>query len=167
MPNALKPVIENPTGYAGNAIQDARYDRFEIRTRGGMVEIETTTRDGTRVRTYGSADQLQSGMERDGINAFLTAQVRDQQAVLSATVDALWMGRDESVLRIEPERLTRTRAEVAPLAWLPAVRGGNGPGDDSRKRIEAGNEPPPEGGPKPAQGAAADQQKRAGDSRER
>ena len=96
MPDALKPVIENPTGYAANAIQDARYERFEIRIRGGIAEIETTTRDGTRVRTYDSAEELQTGMERDGINTFLTAQVRDQHAVLNATVDALWMGRDES-----------------------------------------------------------------------
>ena len=168
VPDALKPVIENPTGYAANAIQDARYERFEIRIRGGIAEIETTTRDGTRVRTYDSAEELQTGMERDGINTFLTAQVRDQHAVLNATVDALWMSRDESVLRIEPERLTRTRADVPPLTWRPTERGDDGPGDGSRTRIAAGDEPPPpESGPEPAQGAAAGQQKRGRDSRDR
>lgn len=38
VPDGLKPVLENPTGYAGNAIQDARYERFEIRTRGDMAK---------------------------------------------------------------------------------------------------------------------------------
>ena len=41
-------------------------------------------------------------MERDGINAFLEAQERDAAAVLDATVDALWLKRTETVIRIEP-----------------------------------------------------------------
>ena len=116
VPEELRPAVENPTAYAGNAIQDARYERFEIRTRDGVAEVETATREGSRERTYESAEQLQAGMERDGINAFLTAQVRDQQAVLNATVDALWTGRNESVLRIEPERLARVRAGAFPIS---------------------------------------------------
>ena len=119
VPDGLKPILDNPTAYAGNAIQDARYESFEIRTHAGVAEIETATREGARVRTYGSAEELQAGMERDGVNAFLTAQVRDQHAVLNTTVDALWAGRDSVVLRIEPERLTRVRADVPELTWQP------------------------------------------------
>ena len=70
VPDGLKPILENPTAYAGNAVQDARYESFEIRTHGGVAEIETATREGARVRTYQNAEQLQSGMERDGVNAF-------------------------------------------------------------------------------------------------
>ena len=151
VPDALKPVLENPTGYAGNAIQDARYERVEIRTVGGVAEIETATREGSRVRAYRSAEQLQAGMERDGINAFLAAQVRDQQAVLNATVDAFWTGRDGLVLRIEPERLARTQADVPALRWQP----GDVPGGRARARVRPGDEaPPPKRGPAPSKGAA-------------
>lgn len=168
VPDGLRPVLENPTGYAGNAIQDAKYERFEIRTRGGMAEIETATPEGTRVRTYESAEQLQRGMERDGINAFLTAQVRDHQAVLNATVDALWMRRDDLVLRIEPERLTRARAEVPPLTWQPGGSEDDAPGGEPRTRVKPGDEPPPPNpGPAPAQGAAAARQECGRDGRSR
>ena len=95
VPDGLKPILENPTAYAGNAVQNARYESFEIRTHGGVAEIETATREGGRVRTYQNAEQLQAGMERDGVNAFLTGQVRDQRAVLNATVDVLWAGAQQ------------------------------------------------------------------------
>ena len=149
VPDELRPVLENPTGYAGNAIQDARYERVDIRTRGGVVEIETATREGSRVRSYESAEQLQAGMERDGINAFLAAQVRDQQAVLNATVDALWTGRDDLVLRVEPERLTRARADVPALTWQPGRDDDDMPGGQTRTRVRRGDEPPP-ANPEPA-----------------
>ncbi len=156
VPEGLRPVLENPTGYAGNAIQDARYERVDIRTRGGVAEIETATREGSRVRTYESAEQLQAGMERDGINAFLAAQVRDQQAVLNATIDALWTGRDDLVLRIEPERLTRARADVPALTWQPGGGEDDVPGGQTRARVKPGDEPPPPNpGPTPAQGTVA------------
>ena len=145
VPDELRPVLENPTGYAGNAIQDARYERVDIRTRGGLVEIETATRQGSRVRSYESAEQLQAGMERDGINA----QVRDQQAVLNATVDALWTGRDDLVLRVEPERLTRARADVPALTWQPGSDDDDMPGGQTRTRVRRGDEPPP-ANPEPA-----------------
>ena len=142
VPDGLKPILENPTAYAGNAVQDARYESFEIRTHGGVAEIETATREGRRVRSYQNAEQLQAGMERDGVNAFLTGQVRDQQAVLNATVDALWAGRDNVVLRIEPERLTRVRAEVAALTWQPGghtdASGGRVPREPARCRSARG-----------------------------
>ena len=155
VPDGLRPVIENPTGYAGNAIQNARYERVDIRARHGVAEIETATQEGSRLRTYKSAEQLQSGMERDGINAFLTAQVRDQQAVLNATVEALRTGRDDLILRIEPERLTRARADVPALTWQPG-REDDGPGGQTRPRGKRGDEPPPPNpGPTPAQGTVA------------
>lgn len=143
VPDELRPVLENPTGYAGNAIQDARYERVDVRTRGSVAEIETATREGSRVRTYESAEQLQAGMERDGINAFLAAQVRDQQAVLNATVDALSAGRDDLVLRIEPERLTRAPADVPALRWQPGGGEDDVPGGQTRTRARPGDGPPP------------------------
>ena len=155
VPEGLKPIVDNPTAYAGNAIQDARYESFEIRTRAGVAEIETATREVARVRTYGSAEELQAGMERDGVNAFLTAQVRDQQAVLNGTVDALWAGRNDVVLRIEPERLSRVRADVPELTWQP---GGQTDVPDGRTgtEVKPGDEPPPPNpGPSLARGAAA------------
>ena len=106
--------------------------------------------------TYESAEQLQAGMERDGINAFLAAQVRDQQAVLNATIDALWTGRDDLVLRIEPERLTRARADVPALTWQPGGGEDDVPGGQTRARVKPGDEPPPPNpGPTPAQGTVA------------
>ena len=102
-------MIDNPTAYANNAILAAKYARFEIRTHDGAVEIETTTGEGTRTRRYDSAEALQAGLERDGVNAFLEAQERDAAAVLDATIDALWMKRSETVIRIEPEKLTHER----------------------------------------------------------
>ena len=146
VPEGLKPVIENPTAYAGNAIQDARYERVDIRTRNGVVEIETATGERSRVRRYENAEQLQAGMERDGINAFLTAQVRDQQAVLNATVDALWAGHDELVLRIKPEPLARARADVPALTWRPSRHGNDAHEGKTRPPVKQDDEPSP---PKP------------------
>ena len=158
VPDGLRPVLENPTGYAGNAIQNARYERVDVRTRRGVAEIETATQvvEGSRVRTYESAEQLQAGMERDGINAFLATQVRDQQAVLNATIDALWTGRDDLVLRSEPERLTRARADVPALTWQPGGGEDDVPGGQTQARVKPGDEPPPPNpGPTPAQGTVA------------
>ena len=129
VPAQLEPVRQNPTGYAAQAIHAARYVRVEMRARDGAAEIETTTREGTRTRRYEDAEGLQRGMERDGMNAFLTAQVRDPHAVLDAMVDALWSGRDTAVLTIEPEPLRTTPAEVPVLEWRPGG-GGAGDGDD-------------------------------------
>ena len=153
VPDELRPVIENPTGYAGNAIQNARYESVEFRTRRGVAEIDTATQEGSRLRTYKSAEELQAGMERDGINAFLAAQVRDQQAVLNATIDALWTGREHLILRIEPERLKRARADVPALTWQPHSSEDNVPGGQTQPRVKPGNEPPPPNRePTPAQG---------------
>ena len=155
VPDGLKPILDNPTAYAGNAIQDARYESFEIRTHAGVAEVETSTREGARVRTYGSAEELQAGMERDGVNAFLKAQVRDQQAVLNATVDALCTKRSDVVLRVEPRRLARVRTDVPELTWQPGEQA-DVPGRGTGTQVEPGDEPPPPNpGPSPARGAAA------------
>ena len=115
----LQPVVDDPAGYASNAIVAAKYERVEIRTRAGAAEIETTTAQGTRMRAYGSAEALQQGMEREGINAFLNAQYRDAGAILDVTVDALWTKRTDSILRIEPERLRHERTHLPPIRWRP------------------------------------------------
>ena len=148
VPASLEPVLENPTGYAGRAIRAARYERVELRTRGGAAEIETTTETGTRTRRYKDAQRLQQGMERDGVNAFLTAQVRDQHAVLDAMVDALWSGQDRTVLTIKPEGLKMSPPEVPELEWLPEGSGGTGNSEDDRQ------ERPPDTESHPAQTAA-------------
>ena len=148
---SLEPVLEDPTGYAGRAIRTARYERVEMRTRAGAAEIETTTQAGTRTRRYEDAERLRQGMERDGFNAFLTAQVRDQHAVLDAMVDALWSGQDMTVLIVKPERLRRAHAEVEvpELEWRPEGSEGIGNADDDRRQklVDKGNTLP---APKPA-----------------
>ena len=116
-------MVDDPAGYAGNAIIAAKYERVEIRTRNEGAEIETTTAQGTRTRSYKTAEELQQGMEREGINAFLKAQYRDAGAILDATVDALWMKRTDSVIRIEPERLRHERTELPPIRWQPKREG--------------------------------------------
>ena len=140
----LAGVIDNPTAYANNAILAAKYARFEIRTHDGAVEIETTTSEGTRTRRYDSAEALQAGLERDGANAFLEAQERDAAAVLDATIDALWMNRSETVIRIEPEKLTHERENVPPIEWTPAKQGKES-GErerDSQQKVQIGDQAP-------------------------
>ena len=139
VPPGLEPVLEDPTGYAGKAVRTARYERVEMRTRGGAAEIETTTQAGTRTRRYEDAERLQQGMERDGVNAFLTAQVRDRHAVLDAMVDALWSGQNTTVLIVEPERLKMAPAEVPELEWRPEGSGGTGSADDDRRQKFGGH----------------------------
>ena len=154
----LAPVVANPTAYANNAILAAKYTRLEIRTHEGQAEIDTTTDEGTRMRSYDSAEVLQAGMERDGLNAFLEAQERDSAAVLNATIDALWMNRTETVIRIEPKRLGHEREDVPPIEWTPtrhddepADRGGPG----GRHKVRIGDQAPwPQSGPPPAEGSA-------------
>ena len=154
----LKPVIENPTGYATNAIITAKYERVEIRTRDGAAEVETATREGTRTRAYETAEKLQEATEREGIDAFLTAQYRDAEAVLNATVDALWMKRDESIIRIDPEGLRHETVKLPPIGWKPTKPNGEGgrPGNGERSRpVEIGDEgPEPDPGPTPAKGTS-------------
>ena len=158
VPTGLEPVLKDPTGYAGKAVRTARYELVEMRTRGGAAEIVTTTRAGTRTRRYEDAEKLQHGMERDGVNSFLTAQVRDQQAVLNAIVDALWSGKDTTVLIVKPERIKITRSEVPELDWRPAGSGRAGSPDDERlqKLVRKGNTiPAPKTAPPRAQEAGA------------
>ena len=123
----LAAVIDKPTTYANNAILAAKYARVTIAAREGAVRIETTTSRGTRSRRYDSARELESGAERDGINAFLEAQERSTAAVLDAAVDALEARRSETVIRIEPERLSHRREGVPPIEWTPTNRR-HGPG---------------------------------------
>ena len=141
-----------------------------MRTRGGAAEIETTTRAGTRTRRYENVEKLQQGMERDGINAFLTAQVRDRHAVLDAMVDALWSGGDRTVLIVEPERLKVTPAEVPELEWRPEGSGGTGnpDGDRRQKLVEKGNTvPAPKTAPPSAREAGAKSRETERDGRSR
>ena len=157
VPEGLRPVIEDPAGYAGRAIRNARYERVEIRTRGGAAEVETITRTGTRTRRYGTAEELQRGLERDGVNAYLTAQVRDSAAILEATVDALWSREDHTVLTIQGRPLPPAEAEVPALTWRP--EGGDGPPDDDAERrrrliAKGGTAPPPKNAPPSAQNAS-------------
>ena len=111
----LCPVVTNPTAYAKNAVLGAKYLRVEIRTRGRTAAIETATTEGTRSRTYDSAEALQAGMERDGINAFLEAQERSAGAVLDATLDGLGPNRTGTIILIEPARLAHERDELPPI----------------------------------------------------
>ena len=158
----LGAVVANPSAYAKNAILGAKYLRFEIRTHGGAAVIHTATTKGTRSRTCEGAEALQAGMERDGINAFLEAQERDAAAVLDATVDALWLNRTETVIRIEPARLTHERDELPPIEWTPNRRGGDG--GDERVRIgDATAEP--HSGPAPASGSGESARDRADKTR--
>ena len=150
----LQPVVDDPAGYASNAIVAAKYERVEIRTRAGAAEIETTTAQGTRMRAYGSAEALQQGMEREGINAFLNAQYRDAGAILDATVDALWTKRTDSILRIEPERLRHERTHLRPIRWRPN-RAGGGAGERGTGVALGETVPDPLPGLKPAAGASA------------
>lgn len=119
VPATLQPVVANPTAYATNAILESKYQRFEIHTRNGAARIQTTTIDGTRTRSYTTAEELRDGMERDGINSFLTAQQRDKDAVLNTTIDAIWARRDTKILRINPERLQHGKRLTRELTWTP------------------------------------------------
>ena len=152
----LQPVVDDPAGYASNAIVAAKYERVEIRTRAGAAEIETTTAQGTRMRAYESAEALQQGMEREGINAFLNAQYRDAGAILDATVDALWARRADSILRIEPERLRHERTQLPLIRWRPNRAGGRAGERERGTGVALGEiAPDPLPGSEPAADASA------------
>ena len=145
VPATLQPVKTNPTAYATNAILETKYQRFEIHTRDGSARIETTTTEGNRTRSYTTAEALRDGMERDGINAFLTAQQRDKDAVLNATIDAMWTRRDTKILQIEPERLQHEKQTTEKLTWTPPQQRTNNP-----TRLPRGPAPRPPNAPTPA-----------------
>lgn len=157
MPATLQPVKKNPTAYATNAILETKYQRFEISTRNGSARIRTTTTEGSRTRSYTTAEELRDGMERDGINAFLAAQQRDKDAVLDATIDAMWARRDTSILQIEPERLKHEKQITEKLTWTPPQEQGDNP-----TRFPRGPAPTPPMAPSPATDA-----QRAADSVQR
>ena len=122
VPPGLEPVLRDPSRYAAKAVHSARYERVRIRTRCGAGEVETTTLAGSRRRRYKDAQALQRGMEQDGFNAFLRAQVRYPHSVLNAMVEALWSGQDTTVLIVQPERLKMARARLPELEWQPTGR---------------------------------------------
>ena len=121
IPEGLKPIQEDPVGYANDAILESRYERVALRTVDGKAEIESRTAGGRhRVRTYKSADELVDGMEREGMNAFLEAQYRNAQAVLNDIVDNLWTKRNTTIIVVEPEKpehdlLSRPQVDWSPL----------------------------------------------------
>ena len=80
VPPGLDPVRRDPLRYAAKAIHSARYERVKIRTRSGAGEVETITLAGSRRRRYKDARALQRGMEQNGFNAFLTAQVGEARS---------------------------------------------------------------------------------------
>lgn len=120
-PEALKPIRDNPTEYAQNAILNSRYKTVEIRISKRKMEIETETHGGRRTTTYEDAHELLEGMEREGVNGFLTAQDRDPTSVLNATVDALWASTDGVVLRVEPEKLNHELVNLPRIDWKPPM----------------------------------------------
>ena len=96
--------------------------------------------------------------------------MRDQYAVLNAMVDALWSGRDKTVLIVEPERMKMTPAEVPELDWRPEGSGGTGDPDGERRQklVGKGNTvPAPKTAPPSAReaGAKSLETKRDGRSR--
>lgn len=119
VPATLEPISTNPTAYATNAILESKYQRFEIHTREGSAGITTTTTTGKRIRVYTTAEELRDGMERDGINGFLAAQQRDHEAVLNATVDAMWARHNTKILQVDPERLQHEKQPTEKLTWTP------------------------------------------------
>ena len=117
----LKRVIENPAAYAGDAIIAAKYTQFEIRTTTDGVEVQTWTSRGTRSRRYETAERLRDGLERDGLNAFLTAQYRGPCAVLESAMNALATKQTGTVLEIEPDRLRHKTTKLPPTPWTPTT----------------------------------------------
>lgn len=124
IPDGLKPVQEDPVGYAKEAMLESRYERVALRTVDGKAELDTRTAGGRqRLRTYGTADELVDGMERDGMNAFLQAQYRNARAVLNDAIDNLWTGRSTTIIVVEPEKPQHELLNLPPVDWAP-------PGDD-------------------------------------
>ena len=119
VPEALRPIRTNPTGYARNAILESRYRSVRIRTENGKaaIDIEATGRPITR--TYNDAEALLDGMEGTGINAFLIAQNRDAETVGHATIDRMWTGRTELVIEVRPPALKHRRADLPAVDWKP------------------------------------------------
>ena len=119
-PEELTAVRENPTVYAHNAILDSRYAEAAIRTHGGRVQVELRTAADRRTITYGTAEDLQEGLELEGLNAFLTAQDRDAESVLHAVVEAMWANETTTVIEVHPEPLKHTPLEASPIEWEPS-----------------------------------------------
>ena len=70
--------------------------------------------------------KTQHGLERDGINAFLTAQYRDAAAVLDASIDALWTKHSGTILVMGAFPISRSRAHTHrrhghPLQTVPSA----------------------------------------------
>ena len=118
-PDELTAIRENPTVYAHNAILDSRYTKATIRTDGGRAQVEVRTAADQRTVTYGTAEDLQEGLELKGVNAFLTAQDRDAESVLHATVEAMWANETITVIEVHPEPLKHTPMEASRIEWEP------------------------------------------------
>ncbi len=83
------------------------------------MQVEVRTAAEQRTITYGTAEDLQEGLELEGVNAFLTAQDRDAESVLHATVEAMWANETTTVIEVHPEPLKHTPAEASPIEWEP------------------------------------------------
>ena len=133
----LKPVQDDPAGYANNAILRSRYERLTVRTVRGTAEIETRTPGrAPRIRAYSNAEALVDAMERHGVNAFLEAQYRNAGAVLDDTINNLWTNRSETVIVVEPRKPGHELLDLPRLDWSPPGSGGGKGG-----RTEAGRKP--------------------------
>ena len=143
-PEELKPIRENPTGYAHNAIVQSRYSKLEITTRDGIAEVEIQSSQDRRAQTYDTAEALLEGLEANGVNAFLTAQDRDAQSILHATIDAMWTQTNTTIVDIRPEALKHAPLELPPLHWTPPVLRTERPttAAEDRDETELALEPP-------------------------
>ncbi|MCY4572673.1 MAG: nucleotidyl transferase AbiEii/AbiGii toxin family protein [Gemmatimonadetes bacterium] len=120
-PAALRPVIENPTGYALNAVIDSRYKKLTVRTHDGHAIVETETADGAFSQTYENAEALIDGMERHGTKAFLAAQERDTETIRDVTIDQMWLRTTETVVEVRPPALEHQRVDLPGIDWQPPV----------------------------------------------
>ena len=123
VPESLRPLAEDPAAYANNAILRRKYDEVAIRTEGGRATVIARTREGAvRTRTFDSAEALQDGMERHGVNAFLKAQYRDCKAVADDTIDGMWMNRAETIIEVWTERPNHPIRSVPAVHWRLPMR---------------------------------------------
>ena len=130
IPKGLKPIQEDPVGYANDAILESRYERVALQTVDGKAEIKTRTAGGRqRVRTYDSAEELVEGMEREGMNAFLEAQYRNAQAVLNDVIDNIWTGRKTTIIVVEPQKPEHELLSLPQVDWSPPGNDENGGGE--------------------------------------
>ena len=138
VPAELRPIQENPVGYASNAILESRYERVAVRTVDGKTEVHTRTAgQRERTRTYESAEEIVEGMERDGINAFLEAQYRDTTAVLNDTVDNLWTKQNATILIVEPRKPQHELLNLTRVEWSPPGSS-SADGDGAKSRSKTG-----------------------------